>query len=161
MSGTHNLEPFPRRALIGAGVLVGVTLVLTGAVSLGILAKPQNGEQVRVAAGLKPVIARNFAFSDIPGGALEVRDADTGKVSVVIQPGEKSGFIRGVLRGMMRERKMSSVSENVPFALTLWEDQRLSLHDGATGRTIELGSFGADNRAAFMRLLQPKAEHQL
>jgi putative photosynthetic complex assembly protein len=40
-----------------------------------------------------------------------------------------------------------------PFNLTLWKNGTLSLTDKTTGRAIELGSFGPDNRAAFAALL--------
>ena len=40
-----------------------------------------------------------------------------------------------------------------PFTLTLWKNRTLSLEDKSTGRSIELGSFGPDNRAAFAALL--------
>jgi putative photosynthetic complex assembly protein len=161
MSHAHHNEPFPRRALIGAGALVGTTLLLTGAVSLGLIAKPKNAEQVRVENGLRPAASRTLTFADVEGGGLEILDVGSGSVATVIQPGEQSGFIRGVLRGLMRERRMAGLSLTAPFDLTLWENGRLSLRDTLTGRTIELGSFGADNRNAFLRLVQPKVERQL
>lgn len=149
----HQNEPFPRRALVGAGLLIGITLLLTGGVSLGLITKPRNEQQVRIADGLKPVTSRQFSFADQPGGALVIGDVATGKTADVIAPGENSGFIRGVLRSMMRERRMSGIGIDAPFRLTLWEDRRLSLEDPSTGRVIELGSFGPDNRKAFMTLL--------
>lgn len=157
---SHQDEPFPKRALVGAGLVVGMTLLLTGGVSLGLIAKPQNAQQVRVAEGLKPLTSRQFTFADQPGGALLIGDAATGQTATVIAPGENSGFIRGVLRGMMRERKMSGIGIEAPFTLTHWEDQRLSLEDTSTGRVIELGSFGPDNRKAFMTLLTAGAPSQ-
>jgi putative photosynthetic complex assembly protein len=154
MAHNHHDEPFPKQALWGAGAIVGLTLLMTGAVSLGLVAKPQNDQQIRVAQGLKPVTIRKFTFADQPGGALVIGDAETGQVATTILPGENSGFIRGVLRGMMRERKLSGIGIDAPFTLTLWEDQRLSLEDPSTKRTIELGSFGPDNRKAFMTLIK-------
>lgn len=161
MSHTHHAEPIPRRALLGAASLVGITLLLTGAVSLGLIAKPKNAEQVRVENGLRPAVARTLTFADVAGGGLEIRDVATGQLATSIQPGEQSGFIRGVLRGLMRERRMAGLDHTAPFELTLWENGRLSLRDTLTGRTIELGSFGADNRNAFLRLVQPQVERQL
>jgi putative photosynthetic complex assembly protein len=157
MAHDHHDAPFPKGALIGAGAVVGITLLMTGAVSLGVIAKPQNDQQVRISQGLKPVTIRKFTFADQPGGALVIGDAVTGQVATTILPGENSGFIRGVLRGMMRERKMSGIGIEAPFTLTLWEDQRLSLEDPSTKRVIELGSFGPDNRKAFMKLISAGA----
>jgi hypothetical protein len=36
----------------------------------------------------------------------------------------------------------------------MWKDGQLSLKDPATGREIELGAFGASNRAQFAGLLE-------
>jgi putative photosynthetic complex assembly protein len=71
-------------------------------------------------------------------------------------PGEPSGFIRGVLRSFARERRAKNIKMEVAYRLTLWDDYSLSLTDTGTGRTIELGSFGPDNRAAFAALLPPE-----
>ena len=59
----------------------------------------------------------------------------------------------GKMRGMARERHMRGVGMAPPFTLTLWKNGTLSLEDKATGRSIEIGSFGPDNRAAFAALL--------
>jgi putative photosynthetic complex assembly protein len=64
-----------------------------------------------------------------------------------------NGFVRGVMRGMARDRRAHGVGMEPPFALTLWRNGTLSLTDKSTGRAIELGSFGPDNRAAFAALL--------
>lgn len=161
MSHSHHAEPFPRRALVGAGLLIGITLALTAAVSLGLIDKPKNAEQVRIENGLRPATSRMLRFADLPGGALQVSDAQTGATAATIQPGEQSGFVRGVLRGLMRERRLAGQDLRAPFELTLWENGRLSLRDAVTGRTIELGSFGADNRAAFLRLVGVSVERAL
>ena len=51
------------------------------------------------------------------------------------------------------ERHFRGVGMTPPFTLTLWQNGTLSLVDKATGRAIELGSFGPDNRAAFAALM--------
>jgi putative photosynthetic complex assembly protein len=61
------------------------------------------------------------------------------------------------MRGMARERRMNGIGPALPFELTQWANGALTLRDPATGRAIELGSFGATNRAAFARFLQPEA----
>jgi len=48
---------------------------------------------------------------------------------------------------------MHGIGSVPPFELTLWQDGSLSLHDTATGRDVELGGFGNDNRVVFMELL--------
>jgi putative photosynthetic complex assembly protein len=149
-------EPFPRRALIAAGVLVGITLVLTGAVSAGLLSKPSDANTARIEKKMAVRATRTLSFSDHPGGALMISDVKQNSVVRVIMPGEPSGFIRGVLRSFARERRAKNVTMEVAYRLTLWDDYSLSLTDTGTGRTIELGSFGPDNRAAFAALLPPE-----
>jgi putative photosynthetic complex assembly protein len=54
----------------------------------------------------------------------------------------------------MRERRMNGDTAAPPFRLEQWADGALTLTDTVTGRVIELGSFGPDNRAAFAKLLK-------
>jgi putative photosynthetic complex assembly protein len=64
-----------------------------------------------------------------------------------------NGFVRGVLRGLARERRLNDVGAQPPFQLTRWSDGRLSLDDPATGRRIDLVAFGPTNAGAFAQLL--------
>ncbi len=82
-----------------------------------------------------------------------IQDVDTNSVAAIVQPGEQTGFIRGVMRGLARERQMAGIGAEPPFTLTLWQNGQLSLTDSATGRSIEMTAFGSDNRAAFAALL--------
>jgi len=85
---------------------------------------------------------------------VRVSDAETGKLVLLVEQDTQSGgFIRGVMRGLARERRMHGIGSVPPFELTLWQDGSLSLHDTATGRDVELGGFGNDNRVVFMELL--------
>lgn len=147
-------KPFPKGALIAAAGLVGVTLVLTGATSAGLIAKPKDAAVMRDESHMTARAQRTLAFADKPGGALEIRDVGEGRIARIIQPGEKSGFIRGVLRSFGRERMIRHLGREAPFRLTLWANNSLSITDLATGRTVELDAFGPDNRAAFAALLQ-------
>jgi putative photosynthetic complex assembly protein len=86
-------------------------------------------------------------------GFVRVTDARSGDI-VAMFGQEGSGFIRGVMRGMARERRMHKLDASRPFRLTLYADTQLALTDMATGRVVELSGFGATNRAAFARLLE-------
>ena len=112
---------------------------------------PQQREAQQVAV----VAAREFRFADRPDGALIATDAKTGDVALVLEPGSNSGFIRGVMRSMMRERSLHNTAPDGPVTVTQWADGALTLNDPSTGRVIELGSFGATNRASFAQLLVP------
>ncbi|MGI4875884.1 MAG: photosynthetic complex assembly protein PuhC, partial [Janthinobacterium lividum] len=73
--------------------------------------------------------------------------------AAVLPHGTNNGFIRGVLRGMARDRLMRGVGKAPPFRLTLFGDGALTLFDPSTGRNVELGSFGPTNKQSFADLL--------
>lgn len=156
MSHAHSHEnTVPPPALAMAFALVGVSLLMTAAVQLGWADREAVPAVVRAQADVAKLETRNLTFADMADGSVQVTDADSSEV-VASFAGEADGggFIRGVLRGLARDRRMRGIDSAPPFALTMWEDGSLSLVDAATGRSIELGSFGPDNRAAFARLLR-------
>jgi putative photosynthetic complex assembly protein len=140
-------EAFPRWTLMAAGVLIAVSIVGAGLARQARLNTPPEAS-----AYAPPLASRDLRFIDTEAGAVEVREADTGALVHQVEPGE-GGFIRGVMRGMARDRRAHGVGEAPPFRLAEWPDGRLSLEDLATGKQIELSAFGADNRRAFHRLL--------
>ena len=150
---TH--EKFPPWVLGAAGGIVGITLLVVFGVSLGILPARPSAPELRAENHVGVITSRSFAFADRADGALVAIEAVTGKVALVLEPGSNSGFIRGVMRGMMRERQLAEVSRHGAVTITQWADGALTLKDPSTGRIIELGSFGHTNRAAFAQLLAP------
>jgi putative photosynthetic complex assembly protein len=106
------------------------------------------------------VESRDLHFVDRPDGAVLVYDGDhPGKPVYVVPPGSDQ-FLRGVLRGLARERRSRGAGESVPFRLTQRMDGGLTLQDRATGRVIDLRAFGPTNEAAFAKLLQAGAPAQ-
>jgi putative photosynthetic complex assembly protein len=156
MSG-HGEAAFPRGALIGAGALVGFALLATVAVRTNIIATPPNASEIRAETGVAPLMVRELRFRDAEDGAVLIEDLDGNNV-MTIAAGTENGFVRGVMRGLARERRMSGFDEVQPFRLTLWADNGLTLRDEATGREIELGAFGDTNRAIFAAMLPLRAE---
>jgi putative photosynthetic complex assembly protein len=160
VSHAHSHEnTVPPAALAMAFALVGVSLLMTAAVQLGWADREAVPAVARAQADVAKLETRNLTFADMADGSVQVTDADTREV-VASFAGEADGggFIRGVLRGLARDRRMRGIDSAPPFALTMWEDGSLSLVDAATGRSIELGSFGPDNRATFARLLRGSAQ---
>jgi putative photosynthetic complex assembly protein len=142
-------RPFPRAPLLGAGALVGVSLLLAAISRLtGFGAVP-----VETAT---PVEARELRFEDRSDGAVAVLEPD-GDVIEILPPGT-NGFVRGVMRGLARERRMEGVDAAPPFRLVRWDDGRLSLTDTATGREIQLVSFGPTQVEVFAKMLHAKEE---
>ncbi len=157
----HADRPIPKPVLWGIGAMIAVTFALTGGVALGLLERPKPASEVRAAAGIAVVAERTLVFRDMPDGSLGIFDGGTASTPFAsVAAGSNQGFIRGVIRSMSRERRMKGVSPDAPYQLKLWADGRLSLEDVATGRTVELDSFGRDNRTAFWRLLPGAQAHE-
>jgi putative photosynthetic complex assembly protein len=97
------------------------------------------------------VAERLLSFSDQPDGGVLVTDTRTGQAVQVLH-GEQ-GFLRGVLRGLARERRASGIGAAPPYRLSLHAEGRLLITDTQTGRFIDLASFGTDNAAVFARWL--------
>jgi len=163
MSGFHN-EKFPVGALWGAAGLIGISLIAVFSVRAGLVQGRPSAPEVRAANQVTIVYERQFRFADRDDGALVISDAGTDEEVVVLEPGSNSGFIRGVMRGLMRERMLKETERAAPVKVTQWADGALTLTDIATGRIIELGSFGPDNRRAFAAILagqQPPVPNNL
>lgn len=150
----HHDQNVPKGALWFCLGVVGFTLIAASAVRLGFVPVASSPVAVRTAAQLVPTATRSLSFADQPGGGLLITDTVTGDVAKSIKPGEPSGFIRGLLRGLGRERRMKNVGVAVPYRLESWPNGQLSLTDTGTGRSIELTAFGPDNRAAMAALLK-------
>ena len=97
-----------------------------------------------------PVIVLQLRFEDRPDGSIAVIDYKTGKQIDAVQ-GE-AGFVRGTLRGLAQERKRRGLDSGPPFELIYRTDGRLTLSDTATGRLVDLESFGPTNAGTFFRL---------
>ncbi len=148
-------EEFPKGALYAAAGLVGITIVVVFGIRFGVLPGRETAPQLRVEKQVAATVSREFRFADRKDGALVATDAKTGEVALILEPGSNSGFIRGVMRGLMRERMLHEVPRDGAVTVTQWRDGALTLQDKSTGRIIELGSFGHTNRAAFAQLLVP------
>jgi putative photosynthetic complex assembly protein len=97
--------------------------------------------------------ARLLRFADRSDGGVTVTDATNGRTVAVVTGA--NGFLRCTLSGLTRFRQANDIGRQVPFALTLYADHRLTLTDPTTRRTIELEAFGPTNEAVFAQFLQP------
>ena len=150
-------EMLTRRTLFLAGAVMAFALAATSIVRIAGVPAAASPALFRAQDHVAPIASRNLRFLDRADGAVVIEDVDTGRIASIIQPGEKTGFIRGVMRGLARERRLRGIGDAPPFALTAWRDGELSLTDSATGRAIELTAFGTTNRAAFAALLEKGA----
>lgn len=143
-SGSRGL---PRGALAGAVALV--VLAVLSVAGLRLSGADPAAAPVATAAPTAVVMLR---FADRADGAVVVRDADSDAVIAVLDEGPNA-FLRGVMRSLVRQRRMEGVDAAPPFRLTRFADGRLWLEDPATQERIDLGAFGPDNIAVFASLL--------
>jgi len=147
MSHGHiNDRPFPRGALLGAAVLIAFTIGLTATVRWSGLTQQQRLDP----AAAQATVA--LSFIDRAQGGVAILDAASGRQLTVLEPGT-NGFIRGVMRGLARQRRMQGIGAEQPFILGRADDGQLWLNDPATGESIYLGAFGPTNEQAFAQLL--------
>ena len=97
-----------------------------------------------------PAQVLQLRFEDRPDGSIAVINYKTGKQIDSVQ-GE-AGFVRGTLRGLAQERKRRGLDSGPPFELIYRADGRLTLSDTATGRMVDLESFGPTNAGTFFKL---------
>lgn len=95
------------------------------------------------------IAERILRFEDRADGAVVARENDN---TVAVFEGEQ-GFVRGILRGFARNRRMQGVGPNEPFHLAGWADGRVTLDDMATRQRFELQAFGTTNVGVFIGLL--------
>ncbi|MBO6882829.1 MAG: pullulanase [Marivita sp.] len=98
------------------------------------------------------VIEKTLFLEGAMSGAAKVF-AEDGTVIAEYAP-EEGGFISGMWRVLQRERTKARVDLNGPVMVRARENNRLEIFDPSTGWGADLMGFGADNSAAFARLLK-------
>jgi putative photosynthetic complex assembly protein len=145
-------EPFPRGALIAAGALVLASLA---AASFG---RYQNlNAPIDATITQAPISEQvELLFFDSADGNVTIKNAATNATIAVLAPGEDA-FIRSVMRGLARNRRVRDIGSEVAFQLIRYETGKLEIHDPTTSKRIDLRAFGPSNRDAFARLLPTKS----
>ena len=133
----------------------GLAVVLAGVLAL-VLLNPSESQQARYQPH-EAIFARKILFSDRIDGGISIRDAATGQLIGEIQPGE-GGFVRGALRGFIRERRLENPGAESPLRLAALQGGAIILEDPASGRWTDLRAFGATNLQSFAEILFKKNE---
>ncbi|MGR3272934.1 pullulanase [Thalassococcus profundi] len=135
----------PRRMVRAMFGLVALCLVL---VSIAVW----SGRPVTSVPPDSEVVRERFVYlsGDLAGAAM-VLDA-TGSVIADLSP-EQGGFIAGIARVLDRERTKARQPLDGPVRIVRTANGRLAIFDPSTGWRADLMGFGADNAAAFARLL--------
>lgn len=136
----------PKGVIIGAGLLMLFTIVVA-AVS------HRAGIYHVTTPPTTAVASRDLFFADQHDGGVLVTDAKTGKRVAMIEP-TTGGFLRGIMRGLVREHRLNDLPSGTAFRLTHWADGRLSIADPANGESFDLEAFGSTNELAFAKLLE-------
>ena len=137
------------------GILAGCGLVLFALVAVttsrltGV-----GGVRMTVPAAVESL---DLNFVDGQGGAVLVLNHRAGQVIDTLPPGS-NGFVRVVLRGLARERKLGDIGPQPPFRLSRHANGQLTLTDTSSGKKVDLDAFGAANVGAFARLMQTGAK---
>lgn len=129
-----------------------VCAAMVGSVTFGVANYVISGPPAQSGTVL---LTRAITFEDVEAGGVLVRDTTTGAAIALLGSGE-GGFVRSTLRALARERRGWNLGGEQPFRLTAWDDGRFTLHDEATGRTVDLKAFGPTNAEAFGRLLHAR-----
>lgn len=138
---------FPQWVLWAAGALLGVVLLLVFS---------HNDAVQEPASTAQTHTKRELYFADRHDGAVEVRVRDLQGVWLsqsTLEPGA-DGFVRSMIRGLMRERKAHNMALPHPFELIQHRDGALVLYDPLTQRQILLQAFGPTNAQSFARYLE-------
>ena len=144
-----------RAPLMLMGGIIAISLALTASVTLGFIPKQSVPAEARAAAGIGAAQERTLRFFDEPDGTVRVEDGATGEV--LARHGEgQGGFIRATVRSLVHQRRIRNIGPETAFTLTEWQNGNLTLADPATGRSVEVSSFGPDNRAVYQNLLPRK-----
>jgi len=146
----HDDIRVPRGALIGAGLLIFLTVI-----GVGVFRVTGQEPTAQVPPSDQVLSVRELKFEDGDDGSVLVYETGPDGADQIIhsvQSGE-GGFIRGVLRSLARARNASGISRDHPFVLELHASGTLVLEDPQTGQRIDLQAFGPSNIAAFRAML--------
>ena len=140
----------PKKALIAIATLIGFAFVSVAVARIADV--PTTPIPLAPVAETQMVI-----FTDRSDGAVVATD-ENGTVLNVVAP-ETGGFVRGVLRSLVRRRNQLGLGEDAGgFALQRLTDGHITLSDPATGEHVDLGAFGPTNQAAFAAMMSPEAQ---
>lgn len=129
-------------------LMFGLTALCLAVVTLAVW----SGRPVDSTPPASPVAQERILYlSGNLAGAATVRD-EAGAIVAELSP-EEGGFISGIARVLDRERTKARVSPDGPVRVVRTENGRLAIFDPSTGWSADLMGFGADNAAAFARLL--------
>lgn len=138
-------EMVPRFLVVCMFTLMGLSLALVTFAKL--TDQPMRG----VLEDSPIVTSRTVTLIGDRSDGVAVQDA--AGVEIARSDRDRAGFIDVIWVSVSRERKVNGVVGNPPVTLARRENGRIAIIDPATNWSIDLVGYGADNVAAFARLL--------
>ncbi len=132
--------------------LFGIAVTLVATIALVFWTGTPEPSPTAETERLPILAARDVFFEDQADGSVRVVDAKLKRQVEIIAPAS-NGFLRGAVRGLVRERKRQSIGPEIPFTIAALATGRVVLRDAATAREIDLATFGSTNVEVFARLL--------
>jgi len=139
----RDAEMIPRTLLVAMLFLALSSLAIVGAAVVS--DRPTTGKPQPAAV----VEEKWVILEGRDAQAVVVRNPD----GTILADLPHGGFITVIQNGMARERLVHRIEGNPPMRIVRYANGRLVAEDPATGWSAELYAFGADNKAAFERLL--------
>jgi putative photosynthetic complex assembly protein len=133
------------RAILLVALTISMAVIMVAALRL-------SGAETTNVTPSTAVQIRQLKFEDRTDGSIAIFDYSTAAPFEVLAP-QSNGFLRGVMRGFARGRKLIGAGSATPFELVRWADGRMSLRDPVDGRDVALEPFGPTNMEVFKRLL--------
>ncbi len=91
-------------------------------------------------------------FVDVEAGEVHVYEHTSDSRIATLEPA-KDSFIRGVMRGMARERRSRDIGMRPPFRLALFGDGSMIVEDPSVDMHVNLVAFGPTNIGSFHTLM--------
>jgi putative photosynthetic complex assembly protein len=156
----NDSKPSTQRHGVPIALLGGIAVIsvgFTSLVSLEVFERQAIPSEARAAAGTDVSDTRLLRFFDEADGTVRVVDGVSGDTIESFGPGT-GGFVRSTVRSLAYQRRIHEIGREVPFELIAWDNGMLTLLDPTTDETVELHSFGGNNRQTFANFLERGAE---
>ena len=142
----------PEREMIPRTLLWAMLALALFTLAIVTFSVVTNRPHVGVPPAAEVVRERQFILEGLSAQAVVVRDLD-GTVLLDLPHG---GFVTVIQSGMARARLVARATGNPPMKVVEYSNGRIVAEDPVTGWSAELYAFGADNKAAFERLMAQK-----
>lgn len=141
--------PARDREMIPAALLRAMAALVLASLALVSFAVVTGRPTVGQPQAAAVVAERQIALIGGGAKAVTVRGAD----GTVLADLAHGGFVTVVQNALQTARHRHGIDPALPVRLVRYENGRFAVEDPQTGWSVELYAFGADNEAAFARLL--------